>query len=122
MRIEVIIEGYRLSLTESQHWLLVNLQATFMESVDGAAELDLALGPAGRGLKDLLMGGEQAEVGSRLILDVTYAEAHSIYSLLISAPSLFSNEEAFYERVGAFRENLAAMAMSLFKAVQGVNK
>ncbi|TDD65437.1 hypothetical protein E1293_40290 [Actinomadura darangshiensis] len=68
-------------------------------------------------MEGLLASGEQGS-GSRVVVDVTYEEAHSIYALLVCTLLLFANEETFFSRIGAFRENLTDMAHGFWKVVR----
>ncbi|MFL6072524.1 MAG: hypothetical protein ACJ73S_03910 [Mycobacteriales bacterium] len=45
------------------------------------------------------------------------AELHVIYAALSSIGNLFASEEDFYIRLGFFRENAVAMALSLAEAI-----
>ncbi|WP_435125692.1 hypothetical protein [Actinacidiphila sp. bgisy144] len=124
MRTRVLVEragrGFRLRLTASQHWLLVNALAAFLESTVSATEVELVLGPAGGELDALLAGAEPAESGSRLVLDADIRQAHALHALLMNTPARFATEEAFHHRVGAFRENLLNLAAGLCQAVGGL--
>lgn len=126
MRTEVKLErknaGYQIRLTKAQHWLLVNSLSAMLESIQYPGELDLMLGPAGARLEELFSAAVPAEAGSRIVLDVSCEEAHSIYALLICLPSLFSTEETFHRRVGAYRENLIGLAAGLSSAIREVNQ
>jgi hypothetical protein len=118
VQVEQAADGYRLRLTESQHWLVTNTLAAFMEGVASPAEVELVLGPAGGGLGAVLSRAEPAETGSRLVVEASPDEAHALHALLVSTPARFSTEEAFHDRVGAFRENLLNMATGLGEAVR----
>lgn len=118
MRVETASGGYRLWLTKSQHWLLVNAYSALTDQVREPVEVDLMLGAAGRRLGELLENVRFAETGSRVHLVLSREEAHSLHALLVCAPSTFSTEESFHSRVGAFRENLLDMAKEFASAVR----
>ncbi|MCZ4099889.1 MULTISPECIES: hypothetical protein [Streptomyces] len=122
MQVEEIPGGYRIRLTESQHWLLASSLSAFLESVQSSAEVDLMLGSTGGRLEGILAGAERAEVGSRVMLDVSLEEAHAIHALLTCTPSLFATEETFHVRVGAYRENLLAVAAGFTSAIRQLNQ
>ncbi|MHA4774428.1 hypothetical protein L1085_008000 [Streptomyces sp. MSC1_001] len=122
MRVRIQVEraedGYVFRLTESQHHLLVNSLAALSESIGSPEELDLLLGPAGRGLEEVLSRAQHAETGSRRVVRATVGQAHAFHALLSVIPSLFGGEQTFHSRIGAYRENALAMAGGMLTAVR----
>lgn len=107
-----------LSLVKSQYLMVVNSVRTFSEYVTDPAQRSLILGLESR---ELLSDIEDVEEGGdsngRIELRLSDGQIHALYVLLIWLPTSFNSEEAFVDRVGAFKENLTNMAQGLLVAI-----
>ena len=111
-----------LDLVKSQYLMVVNSARTFSEYVTNSDQRSLILGPSSR---ELLSAVEDAEKGGsasgRIELCLSEGQIHALYVLLMWLPTSFNSEEAFFARVGAYRENLTDVAQGLLVAVGGLS-
>ncbi|MFE2421870.1 hypothetical protein [Streptomyces hokutonensis] len=107
-----------LDLVKSQYLMVVNSAMTFSRYVTDPDQRSLILGPSSR---ELLSAVEDVEKGSEanggIELSLSGGQIHALYVLLMWLPTSFNSEEAFFARVGAYRENLTNMAQGLLAAV-----
>ncbi|MYS20297.1 MULTISPECIES: hypothetical protein [unclassified Streptomyces] len=122
MRRKVILArkdgNFALDLVNSQYLVMVNSVRTFSEYVADPAQRSLILGPASRKLLSAIEDVEKGDGSNgRIELCLSEEQIHALYVLLMWLPTSFNSEEAFVDRVGAFKENLTNMAQGLLVAV-----
>jgi hypothetical protein len=102
--------------------MIVNSIRAFFGLVESRDKQTLILGPSSSSLLATFEGAlddESRESRKRVLL--TALEIHALYVLLIWLPISFTSEEAFVDRVGAYRENLHQVAEGLLSAVAAAN-
>ena len=110
-------DGYEVRFTDSQRWLIVNAVATIREFVSTVEGRELLLGVNADAALDRISRADPAERGSRVVVVCSLGDLHCLHSLLVTLPILFSSEEVFRNRLGAYRENFVSMAAGLRSAV-----
>lgn len=96
---------------------IVNAVATIRESVSTVEGRELLLGINADTALDRISHADPAEHGSRVVVMCSLGDLHCLHSLLATLPILFSSEEVFHNRLGAYRENFVSMAAGLRSAV-----
>lgn len=110
---------FTVTLVESQFTMVVNCAETFLEYVPRPSQRSLVLGPASEELLSMVsqVGRQGAAGPGRQELHLSGEQVHALYSLLMWLPTCFNSEEAFFFRVGSFKENLAGVAGGIFMAM-----
>ncbi|WP_406862852.1 hypothetical protein ABZO31_21465 [Streptomyces sp. HUAS MG47] len=107
--------GVTLRLTGPQHELLCRSAQAFCSLLPEGPGRDLALGPGGADLVELLAPSEGDAEGSVTVV-VTSEQLHAIHAMLTTLLVLVPSELTFMQQVGYFRENAAGMAAGLRRA------
>ncbi|MBL7488081.1 hypothetical protein I6A60_10525 [Frankia sp. AgB1.9] len=103
--------GYTVRLTDRQR-ATIRAVLLFIRDHGGPEAVILQLGCSVEVLETL-----NQRLGDGGPRDWSIEEIHSIYSALGAIGNLFSSEEEFYIRLGFFRENSIAMALSLLESL-----
>lgn len=108
---EVADGGLRLRLTEEQRQLIREVLQFHFDSPDvnqlSTARLGVDRASVSQMMRKISGPSVELQVG----------EIHTLFAALVSAPALILSEEAFYERIGFFRENSIALAAGLVNAI-----
>lgn len=104
--------GLRLRLTSEQKQLIREVLQFHVDLPD-VNQLSIArLGADRTSVSQVLRKVSGSSVEFRV------GEIHVIFAALVSVSALILSEEAFYERIGFFRENALALAAGLIAAIE----
>ncbi|MEV6583699.1 hypothetical protein AB0M92_36810 [Streptomyces sp. NPDC051582] len=107
-------DGAQLRLTDLQRQLICEALMFHVDRPDGDRDSIVCIGvdrASAERMIERVRGGE---------LQFRLEEIHVLFSALISASAWILSEEAFYERIGFFREHALALASGLVNATAEV--
>jgi hypothetical protein len=112
-RLSISREGikYALRLTEIQRSAISSV-LLFMRDRNGSGGMTVQLGCSREFLMEVYLRVDRNEEHGW-----SATQFHVVYAALISVGILFVSEEDFYIRLGFFRENSTALALSLVEAI-----
>ncbi|HEY9367170.1 hypothetical protein [Streptomyces sp.] len=108
--------GGALCLTGAQHDLLRRSAQVFLSLVPEGPGRDLALGPGGAQLPDLVASAGEEDGDGFVPVAVTFEQLHAVHAMLMTLLVLVPSELSFMQQTGHFRENAAGLAAGLRRA------
>ncbi|MBT2385619.1 hypothetical protein [Streptomyces sp. ISL-11] len=115
IKLKVAEGGYALTLTPAQldtfRWVVAFMQHVQAPDIC----LRLQVGQTREGLAELSAKLTAAEAGAPLRCGMD--DLHTLHAALVVSWNQVLSEEAFYRRIGVFRENVIALAQGLVTAI-----